>query len=617
MRYVSLGSIVILSSLLVIGCGSGDDEPAEGGAGSAGASAGSAGTAGSGGSTAGSGGSSAGSGGSAAGSGGSAAGSGGSGGGTAGSGGSAAGSGGSGGSTAGSGGSGGGAMGFNVDTGFRPKTDGFSFENYTNDNGVVNMTAEDVRRMFGDTVCANTMNGKCTLTPAASKWMEEKNGSMNGGHCDGMAGLSGLIYGKQKNASDFGGATTPDLSFMSASVTREIAYTWATQTVEPVLSTRVKPMDESKTPNQVLDIIVALMTTTKQPCSVHFFQPGYKGGHAVTAYAVEDKGNDIVNVRIYDNNFPSDEGRAIVFNRAANTWEYTASTNPNEPGALYQGTATTATISAFQDTVRLGVMVCPFCETQPMAGMLFLDLPPAANEVTLVSDGDVNLLVTDENGKRIGYADDVFVKEIPGARFSPEVSKSLFQDDPEPAYLIPPNLGFKVDVDGKNLAAAAKADVSIVGHGYVLTVEDINVDPGQKDTITLSKDGTQIAYETKSAESPLLYLGTEEPGTGADYGFGVAAVGGAGGVKMSLKIDDQTKKLAIQLTGATAYGIAVQRIDGTTDQFFLHEGNALGPNDTAYLDYGAWSGNGGTMPLEIDLNSDGTIDDTIVLTDQN
>jgi hypothetical protein len=88
-----------------------------------------------------------------------------------------------------------------ADLGFRPETDGFHFPNYGENYTIfkktggdieqvpmspTNLTAVEMRRMFGDQVCANDA---CDLTPQVEKWMEEKNQSMRGGHCEGFAVL--------------------------------------------------------------------------------------------------------------------------------------------------------------------------------------------------------------------------------------------------------------------------------------------------------------------------------------------------------------------------------------------------------------------------------------------
>ena len=77
-----------------------------------------------------------------------------------------------------------------ADLGFRPAVNGFSFENYSDETQVQNLTAVEVRRLFGDQVCATLADGRCVLTPPGQQWMEQINGDMTGGHCEGMAVLS-------------------------------------------------------------------------------------------------------------------------------------------------------------------------------------------------------------------------------------------------------------------------------------------------------------------------------------------------------------------------------------------------------------------------------------------
>ena len=67
------------------------------------------------------------------------------------------------------------------------------------------------------------------------------------------------------------------------------------------------------------------------------------GGHAITPLAIEDRGEDKFAVLVYDNNFPNTI-REVDIDTAANTWNYTASTNPSEEAALYEGDASTKTL---------------------------------------------------------------------------------------------------------------------------------------------------------------------------------------------------------------------------------------------------------------------------------
>lgn len=64
------------------------------------------------------------------------------------------------------------------DLGFRPQSNGFNFSNYGGEEPVTNLTPVEIRRMFGDKVCARLEGEECTLTPPAQQWMEQANTDM-------------------------------------------------------------------------------------------------------------------------------------------------------------------------------------------------------------------------------------------------------------------------------------------------------------------------------------------------------------------------------------------------------------------------------------------------------
>ena len=77
--------------------------------------------------------------------------------------------------------------------------------------------------------------------------MEQVNGDMKGGHCEGMAVLSLLMYTDQVTETLFGGQNAVDLAFNNAALQREIAYWWATQATAPTADRIIKG-----TPNEIL-----------------------------------------------------------------------------------------------------------------------------------------------------------------------------------------------------------------------------------------------------------------------------------------------------------------------------------------------------------------------------
>lgn len=502
-----------------------------------------------------------------------------------------------------------------ADNGFRPSANGFRFENYGSVPGVINLTPDELQRMFGDRVFATLTPAQKILTPAAQKWMEVTSGEMNGGHCEGMAVLSLLVYSKQIQASLFG---SPNLSELSLEgnplLQREIAYWWATQVVDPTRSSEI-----FGTPTEVLDkLIEGLKPGSTETYTLGVRQEG-KGGHAVTPYAVEDQGGGIVHVLVYDNNHPNVERRLKV-DRNKNTWELNLSTNPAEAESVWAGDAATRSFSLSPSSPRLTMQVSPFLEETPgeIGLMGRRSTAPKFNEIWVDGDG-VKILISDTQGNRYGYEAGKFHREIPGViHHMLKSGDELWKDSPSPTYYVPVGLAFTITLDGSVVEKETESSVTMIGPGYELTVDDIRLDPNQKDTIVFSPDGTSLSYKTASNESPEISIGFETPG--ADYDFTIQGVDVEADSTLTIRLDRAKNTLSIHIAGNDeigAYALSMGRFDQDNAQYFDQDEIELGPNDTATLDYGNWPGNKATMPLLIDYDSDGTVDEVVQLIDED
>jgi len=501
-----------------------------------------------------------------------------------------------------------------ADNGFRPKVNGFNFKNYGNDTGYSNLTSADVRRLFGDQACASLQGNDCLLTPAGEQWMEKVNQNMDGGHCDGFAALSGLIYSNQFDPATLGGKNIYKLDINSSeTLQREIAYWWATQTLRPTQDGYVYG-----TPNDVLDKLIAALNSKDAESFTVAVRMAGKGGHAVTPYAVEDMGNGIFHVLIYDNNYPGVERRIIV-DRDANTWEYNLSTRPDIATSKWSGDANTQTFLLKTNSYRVPIQNCPFCENASgSVGRNGMEQAATRYNQIWVEGDSVHVLITDAQGKRFGLVNGKMVKEIPGVKFQTLDSKDLWEDEGDPIYYVPTGMQFTLSVDGGGLKKPTLASVTMIGPGYDLAVDEINLDPGQKDSITFSPDGKSISYKTDSTESPDIVLGYEAKG--ADYSFLVKGVDIEPGGTVNVTLDKDKGTLKLFATGNKQngiYALIMGRIDDKGELYFGHDNIELAPKDSAILEYAKWNSNGATMPLGIDRNSDGSIDETIQLTDDD
>lgn len=505
-----------------------------------------------------------------------------------------------GGSTGGTGGGGGGGGTGGTDTGFRAMKDGLPFENYTND-GVTNMTAVEMKRMFGDQVCGAMTGGTCTLTPQAQQYMDEVNKAMNGGHCFGFSHLALLFHRGTLKPSDFGGASVADLKKDNEKLQREIAYWMAMQFPNPAKTAFVEKLAPNALITKLKETFAA--GTTGELYTLAFFKTEMgkqSGGHAVTPYAVEEMG-DTAKILLYDNNFPKAE-RALEIDTKANSWKYTATTNPTEPAGLYTGDAMTASLLLAPVSAAQQVQTCSFCGNA---------VPASMSPQQVVPNGDGKVTVTDEMNRKI----DDTTNQIPGASTTPVASADLFGKH-QPLFSLPGGSDLTITLDGTGLAAMTEESLTVLGKGYTLAVEGAQLAPGKTDVVKVAKTGDRIVYTTASMQTPTLVLGVEA--AGADFEFDIKVAGDTDGQEATLQLDQASGKLKVKVADndGSTWAVTVRRISDQGVEEFTHAGVTNGGPDTIVLDYGAWAGQGTGMNAGVDLGSDGSIDSSMMLPDE-
>jgi hypothetical protein len=506
-----------------------------------------------------------------------------------------------------------------ADIGFRPDVDGFSFPNY-GENGGVNLTASELRRLFGDQVCAAVDGDACVLSPVAEQWMQVQNASMSGGHCEGMAVLSKLFYTGHTSPSDFGAASVPELQIEgNEALQREIAYWFMTQATFPAREGIIE-----QTPSGVVNTLMTSLAAGSsggETYAVGIYKRDRSGGHAVTPYAVEDRGDGIYWIMVYDNNYPG-AARAIEVDTNADTWRYSGSTNPDEPADEYEGDASTYTLELAPIQPRLVQQICPFCDDaageadgEGQVKGQALGAQVSYNEVWL--EGDADLLITDAEGRSLGFKNGAFVSEIPGAISNAnKFGVNVWNIAAEPVYYIPTNIDFTISIDGSRLSAASESTVTMIGPGYVLEVSDIMLDPGQVDTLDIAPDGSLLSYRTESPETPVMLVGIETDA--ADYLFAVQGYELAAGEAVNLSLDTTEGWLSVDSidnTESGSYDLIVAKYDDQGEQVFGAEEITLEPDDVVYVDYLKWPGNNQPMQLDVDRGGDGSVEEVLEVSD--
>lgn len=492
------------------------------------------------------------------------------------------------------------------DFGFSPETHGFSFENYGNDVAETNLTSDELRRMFGDEVCARLNGDDCTLTPPAEQWMEQINEDMDGGHCEGMAVLSMLMYTGQVSASDFGGSLASDLDINDEALQREIAYWWATQAVDPTASSIIRG-----TPMEILEYI-RQMDVNGETYTIGIYNDRGEG-HAVTPFGVEDKGDGLYAILVYDNNFPG-ETRELYIDSRDGSWTYETAINPQVETDVWSGNADTESLDLTPTSARLDAQYCPFCEGGYTSAGKLAASTQLVNQIFL--DGEGHILITDEIGNRLGYVNGVIVNEIPGATFTKYRMRAT-GNTPEPIYSVPANLDVTITIDGTGLTEETLTDLVMIGAGFTIGVEGIYLEPGQVDVAYFYPADEMIAYETTSDESPSIIFGIEKPD--ADYYFEVYGADMVGGGIITAWLDNKAGDLLInteQLNGEGSFNFYLTRITDEVEEEFYAEDIVLREGALIYINYAEWTdANPEGIYFGVDLDGDGEIDEEYVVDD--
>lgn len=395
-----------------------------------------------------------------------------------------------------------------ADIQFRPERDGFKFQNtggeYPKSKPILDENI--VVRMFGPEACVGGDTKDCTLTLPAMEWAHSVNRAMNAGQCEGMA-VSSLTF--------FKGIDKPDsmLQFTAHALDRKeatplIAYYWAYQTLDPVLTETIVSR-RNFTPVQIEDKLVEMLKHDEL-ATLAFWNPNGRGGHAVTPYAVEDRGNGIHWIKVYDNNFPEKE-RVIVIDRNANTWKYDlAALNPDQPKMPWYGGADSHNLAIRPLNLRLGKAVCPFCRE--------------GSNTRTVWPRSTSISITDPEGRRVAIEGDKVINEIPNAQV---IDVSAFLEGypaSEPIFVLPDDADYDVKLaaqdsnagaGGPSAANSDDAGVTVFGRGNAISVEGAKLDKGESDTLALVKKSSDVRYRSGNGKVPSLKLSVDDDGDGA------------------------------------------------------------------------------------------------------
>jgi hypothetical protein len=160
--------------------------------------------------------------------------------------------------------------------------------------------------------------------------------------------------------------------------------------------------------------------------------------------------------------------------------------------------------------------------------------------------------------------------EIPGVRVQQLLTNQNYRLKPEPRFLVPRGLKYKIAIDGSTLKAADTESVSVIGPGYSAVVSDIVVRPDEKHALTVRGNGTRVAFrgDSNRTQSPDLELGFDRPGRDSSFAVATHKLKGDATVTASVKPSAGTLQLGGAKTqGANAVvGLTTVRRSGATSR---------------------------------------------------
>ena len=291
---------------------------------------------------------------------------------------------------------------------FQLNRDAYSFPN----GFFPDYTQGDMVLMFGaDNTCAasNSSGTICRLKFNAIRWHASISYKLLrglGGHCDGMTTSALRFFTGLDEPSDFQSSAQSTYELGLNNARSNISWHHVLQYAPNIQQRRIL-----LSPNEALQqIYQALQQGELQLINLAFMNDAGTGGHSVLPYAIEDAGNGTWRVMVYDNNSPNDNNRFFLFDTNANTY----STNLVGPMGSWTGSATDRRIAVTPLTVFLQRPECPWCRNTTRNS--------AASLNTLLSSGIDGLLITDSDGRRIGFIDGQLVNEIPNAIAAPDIN---------------------------------------------------------------------------------------------------------------------------------------------------------------------------------------------------
>ncbi len=472
--------------------------------------------------------------------------------------------------------------------------DGYSFENF----GLLGMsdyTQADMVLMFGEeATCAYSLGPVCFLKPAAILWHANVQTKLVGGRCLGMTVSALRFFTGIDEPSTFQSGAQTVHALEKGNARNNLTWHHVLQ-----FAPNISAGQWVSTPNYVLQSVYQSMTYggTELP-NLLLLSPDGKQGHSVLPYALEYKGNGKWWIKVYDNNSQDDENRHIEIDTMANTF----STNLADTVGTWTGSASNLRIGAPPLDLYLQSPECPWCGTSGSRA--------AVDTLSVMGTDTSSLLITDDDGRRIGYVGSQSVNEIPGALAWPTIGGLGISS--EPMYSLPTSGNYSIDIRSTSARATIGGEVSIFGPGFAMAVENMTLASGSAETLAVAGDGTRITFTATQLQDVALLL-TGGPSENEQYRIADVEVGP--GQRVALQQNEALRQVVVNYSeaGSGQYNLELTEVSSTGSSVFVHRGIPITSGDSHVVKLDTLGND--SVEVCTDRGSNGSLDDCRELND--
>lgn len=451
------------------------------------------------------------------------------------------------------------------------------------------LNALSLRRTLGDGVCRDAKSidpktGNCELILGAELLAQMVETGALGGHCFGLAAAAAALYNGQLPANQVGasGLGINALNPMGNPATQTITRLFATQFLEPnVLRNGVA----GQSPTQLVQTLIRTLPSGTVPFVLTVF--GDASGHAITPYAVLDRGNGLYDIAVYDNNFPL-RGLAVTVDTIADTFVYTSATNPGSPTYTWS-TANDSTISLVEIDDLLAQQPCPICRGKDQGTMLAF---------SSVSQSNFDLI-------------DIILLDLNGEPLAPNLYRTMTTLNPPseetrstPVVIVNPGVDFTVAINAGKITGSQSFEVYALSNGasQYLLLDELR----SNSTTVFGVDGQSAIFQSTAAASPRIQQLYDGPTTSYDVNGHPLALPKEVTANQDWNRSKKQVRYSSTATRTLAWNVQVTGIRAEGDAGWVGLGVSVPAGGEILVDYSAASATKAPLAWVIDKNQSRT-----------